>query len=139
MEKGIKEFALTSEITVNTPTDDPIKLFYIQYVTIISQLFKLSGKQAETLAEILFQNYRFRNIVTETKYRWITVFDVENRRVMQDNIGIGDRNFCNFLTALRKKNILRGIEIDERFIVYPNVTEEGVVEFDLRFKFNISP
>ena len=137
MEKGIKEFALKSKVSIHTVTDDPVKLFYIQYVTIIAQLFGLSSKPAETLAEVLYQNYKFRNIVTEAKYRWITVFDVENRRVMQDNLGIGDRNFSNFLTVLRKKDILKGIEVAERFVVYPLV-EENEVSFKLSFNFNIS-
>lgn len=138
MEKGKKEFVLNSKISIHTVTDDPVKLFYIQYVTIIAQLFSLSAKPAETLAEILYQNYRFRNIVTETKYRWITVFDVENRKVMQENLGIEDKNFSNFLTALRKKDVLKGIEVNDKFVVYPDI-EEDVVKFELKFNFSISP
>lgn len=138
MEKGKKEFILNSKISIHTVTDDPVKLFYIQYVTIIAQLFSLSTKPAETLAEILYQNYKFRNIVTETKYRWITVFDVENRKVMQENLGIEDKNFSNFLTALRKKDILRGIEVADKFVVYPDIKDDKVI-FELKFNFSIAP
>ncbi len=137
MEKGKKEFILNSKISIHTVTDDPVKLFYIQYVTIIAQLFSLSTKPAETLAEILYQNYKFRNIVTETKYRWITVFDVENRKVMQENLGIEDKNFSNFLTALRKKDILRGIEVADKFVVYPDIKDDKVI-FELKFNFSIA-
>lgn len=134
---GKKQFELVSKISVHTPTDDPIKLFYLQYVAIIGQLYNLSKMQSETLAEILYQNYKFKDIVVEDKYRWITVFDVENRRVMQDNMGIGDRNFGNFLTALRKRNILKGIEVDSNFVVYPKLDAEGNVLFNLSFNFKI--
>lgn len=134
---GKGEFKIESKMSVSIEEDNPIRLFYKQYTTIIAQLFGLSKNQTLTLAEILFQNYRFKDIVTETKYRWSTVFDVDNRKVMQDNLQMGDRNFCNYLTALRKKGILRGIAIHNKFVVYPIDNQDKVV-FDLRFMFDIT-
>lgn len=130
--EGKKEFKLVSKITLDHITEDPVKVFYEQYVSILKNIFSLTNKQAMVLAEILYQNWLFKEVINDTELRWRAVFDSQNRKQMQENIDFYGSNFSNCLTDLRKKNILKGQMVDDNLVVFPKGNE-----FKLLFSFKI--
>lgn len=130
--EGKKEFKLVSKITLDHITEDPVKVFYEQYVSILKNIFSLTNKQAMVLAEILYQNWLFKEVINDKELRWRAVFDSQNRKQMQENIDFYGSNFSNCLTDLRKKNILKGQMVDDNLVVFPKGNE-----FKLLFSFKI--
>lgn len=129
---GKKEFNLTSKKGLDDITDDSVKVFYNQYVSILKNIFNLTNKQSLVLAEILYQNYLFKDLVIDDELRWRAVFDSQNRKQMQENIDFYGSNFSNCLTDLRKKNILKGQMVDKNLVVFPENNA-----FSLIFNFSI--
>lgn len=134
--EGNKVFNIRSKITKDSLTEDPVKIFYNQYVSIIKQIIGITNKQSEVLSELLYQNYLLKDKINDSDFRWRAVFDSQNRKVMQSNIEVPEKNFSNCLTDLRKKNILKGHQIIDNLVVYPKIKEDAGA-FVLAFKFTI--
>lgn len=80
------------------------KLFFIQFLDILSPITKITGKEAEVLAEIMLQNYNKRNIPVDDRYKLI--FSSSFRKQMQHNLNISGAVFRNAISKLRKMNVI---------------------------------
>lgn len=130
---GKKEYKIPVKVDLQDEEDNPVKKLYTAFSLLVASMFQLRKKECAVLSEILYQNYRFKDIINDDKLRWNAVMDSENRKLMQENINTNRQTFSNCLTELRKKDLLKGNRVIKNLVAYPD--ESGKLE--IVFKFEI--
>lgn len=118
------------KIPVRTSIDN----FFIQLVELMSSfapIKNLKGKEKMVLAEILYQNYTYKEF--NERERNILIFSPENRKEMQRRLNISEDYFNNQLTKLRKNGALGLHNKLPKFLsaILPNERFEFTVIFNL--------
>lgn len=105
--------------------------FFRQYVTLLSNLINLRDKEAAVLAELLYYQFKFKELPEDVK--WKMVFDYDTKLKIREAIGLSQASLDNIFTALRKKKIIDPNEnkLGAGYVVYPEFP------FELTFKFII--
>ena len=105
------------KLLANEPT------LYKKYVTIINTIYNLniSKQQQYILAEILYQNNKYRDI--EINERNILIFSTKIRKEMMERLGIEDCTFNNNISLFRKQSgllgtILIGKNLNDKYALY---------------------
>jgi hypothetical protein len=108
--------------------------FFQQLIELLSNFVpikKLSKRQKDVLAEILYQNYRFKD--HNENERRILVFSKDIRREMSKKIGISNDNLYTQLNFLRRAGVLDKDNRLPKFLSYilPNDKFEFTIYFNL--------
>jgi hypothetical protein len=90
---------------------------------------ELRSKELDVLAEILFYNYKYKDI--DPLVRGKVIFDYSTKVEMRSNLQMDEQSFNNHLTTLRKKGIL-----NKRTIVsnYGINTSTPVITFNFKLE-----
>ena len=114
------------------PVKTSPKYFYIGLLTIMQHFppfnNNLPKKELEVLAEIMYQNYRFRHI--DQQRRHITVFSTQNRGEMGKNVKLSRGVLYDYFRRLRKKGFLTR---DNKLIPFFNIIPNKQYDFDITF------
>jgi DNA-binding MarR family transcriptional regulator len=113
----------------NIPIATTENKFFRQYLELINPLLKLRGKELDVLAELMYYNYKFKDIPDE--HRWKLIFDYDTKTKIRTKLDLSDASMNNNLSALRKKGIIKLNKVRDVFLVYPSSN------FSLNFKFNV--
>lgn len=90
---------------ISIPTNG--KRFYRQFLEVLRSvppISKLRPKELDVLAEIMYQNDKYKDLDIDVRYTMI--FSTKIRIEMRDNVKIGEDSFNNNLSILRKLKIL---------------------------------
>lgn len=113
------------------PIKTNVKYFYKVLLTMMSKFPPIKGlmpKEVEVLAEIMLQNYIFKDI--DKQKRHIMIFSTENRGIMQKDLDMKFGSFNDYLSRLRKKGI---ITQDNKLMPFLDITPKDNYEFTLKF------
>jgi hypothetical protein len=108
--------------------------FYREYVRLINPLLKLREREQDTLAELLYSNYKHQD-VKDKDIRWRVIFDYDNRVALSKSIGISIDAFNNNLTRLRHKGVIVNNQLAKHL---QGILPNHMKEFNLTFKFKIA-
>jgi hypothetical protein len=119
--------------------DISIRQFYRKYVELMQPLLKLRDREIDVFAELLYYNYLKRD-TKDIVDRMTLVFNIATRRSIQQHLKVSNIVIQQALGSLRKNRgsedhpfyLIKGIKINEAFIVYPEK------EFKMSFKFKIT-
>ena len=103
------------------------KVFFIQFLDILSPITKITGKESEVLAELMLQNYNKRHIPLDDRFKLI--FSSEFRKQMQTNLNVSGPVFRNCISKLRKLKVI----VDNRLNEYYNIDN---LDDELQIIFN---
>lgn len=118
------------EKELKIPTDR--RKFFRQYVEILKPILKLRNREADVLAELLFESYK-RKDINSLSDRFRLVFDYDVKLEMQERIKMESAQFSNCLTTLRKKNIIgKGNVINPGYLLNPDGES---ISFTFKFIF----
>lgn len=110
-----------------------LKLFYKRYLILRNPITRLTNKEIDTLAEILYQH----NIISSKfkdrndPLKWGQIFSPEIKAEMAKSSNQSRQIFANNLSSLRKKGIIEDNKIADKYLVIPEK------EFQLIFNFKI--
>lgn len=90
----------------NSVEQPPELVFYLGYCTILQALLKLTKRDSEVLASIMYQNYKLLERLPDDFMRWHFIFTKQVREEMRDFTNMSYNNFNNSLTNLRSKRII---------------------------------
>lgn len=113
----------------NIPIATTENKFFRQYLELINPILRLRGKELDVLAELLYYNYKFKNIAKE--HRWKLIFDYDTKTKIRTKLELSDASMNNNLSALRKKNVIEANKVKQAYLVYPDN------KFSLKFQFNV--
>lgn len=111
------------------PIKTNIETFFIQYLNILSPITRIQGKEAEILAELMYQNHLKSHIPEEDRFKLI--FSSTMRNLMIKRLETTGPIFRNAITKLRKLNAV----IDNR--LHPAYILQMDKEMVINFKFKI--
>ena len=111
--------------------------FFRAFVELIRPfLRKVRTREADVLAELLYHNYRKQESVRNKQDRFKLILDHDNRREMEDYLGISEAVFRNALSGLRQRGILLDDNtISDAYLITKLPEEEEM--FTLKFNFLI--
>jgi predicted DNA-binding protein (UPF0251 family) len=112
------------------PISTTLVPFFKQVVVLLNPFLKLRGKEQDVLAQLMYSNYKYREL--EENIRWKIIMDYDNKSEMQESIGISAASMYNYLSSLRKKGIIVDNKVHKNYLIIPGG------EFNLRFKFKIN-
>ncbi len=108
------------------------KEFFRYYIELIKPfLNKITNKEADILAELIYQNYLKKDIKNKID-RFKLILESSNRRKIENNLNISSSAFRNGLNSLKNRKILDDNNlIKDIFLIEPTDT------FELTFNFKI--
>lgn len=114
------------------PIQTDRRKFFRQYVEILKPICKLRDREADVLAELLYQAY-IRKDINNLIDRFKLVFDYDTKIKMQDDIGMSTAVFRNCITQLRKKKIIgKNNVINLFYLINP---DDDIVSIKYNFLF----
>ena len=93
----------------------------------LSPIIKLREKELDVLGQLLYSNNELKHI--EEENRWIIIMSYENKKKMQDIIGLSSAYWDNCCTELRKKGILKNNKVEKNFLFYPDKNIKVIFDF----------
>lgn len=116
----------------------PIKVsrdkFYKVLLTLMNKFPPLRGmreREIDFLAEIMYQNYLYRNL--DISKRYILIFSTENRKEMQKRLVTNEGVMNDNFSKLRKRGI---ITQDNKLIPFLNIIPDSNYELTITFNIN---
>lgn len=106
------------------------KKFYRQYVQLINPILGLNKRQLDVFGLLLYYHDSFSSL--EGKAKWKMLFDYDTKLAMAEELGMNQPAFHNYITALRRKNILKDREINQKYLY---VLPKNCTTFELTYKF----
>ena len=87
-----------------------------KYLKVLYQFHKLTDKEMELLTEIIYLYYQLRDKYDEAIADKL-IFDSDNRSIVKKNVNnMSDPIFQNYLSNLRKKNVIKDGKLAKVFI-----------------------
>lgn len=119
---------MEKEIKINTDR----KKFFRQYVEILKPICKLRGRDADVLAELLYQSY-IRKDINSLSDRFRLIFDYNTKMTICEELNMGIAGFGNSLTQLRRKGVIgKGNVINPGYLINP---DDDIVSIKYSFMF----
>lgn len=112
------------------PIKTELRTFFRQYVHIMKPVFKLNDRESDILGELMYFNYKYRELTEDIRYK--IIFDYDTKVEIRVNLGITEASFNNGLTTLRKKGILVDNRLAGNLLVIPDSNR-----FSVTFLFSI--
>lgn len=116
------------DFVLNTTT----KKSFRQYVEILQPIMKFTSKEADILAELMYQNYLNQDIPERARNQYL--FSTDNRKVMRNNLNMSVGSFNNNMASLKKRGILKGEILPKKLQVLPQ-KHNGKDIVSLKFYF----
>jgi hypothetical protein len=91
------------QLTIPTTTRKYFQLA-LELLRSIPPLNTLNSKELAVLAELLYWDYHYRAL--DKEIRWKMVFDYSTKLLIMDHAYVDEQSLNNYLTSLRKKDIL---------------------------------
>jgi len=118
-----------------------IKKFFKQYIEVLQPILRLRRQEVDTMSELLYQEYKYKDVPKEIKDKLINHPDT--RREMRKSINISVGSFNNILSVLRKKKLIEGVYVNKNFrpnikVVKDKTNNEDVQVCEILFKFVIN-
>lgn len=117
------------------PIKTNVETFYKLFLLIMDKFQPVNGlmkREREVIAEIMYQNYMNKNI-EDTNKRHIVLFSTDTRKIMQDRLGISRGSFNDYLSRLRRKNV---ITKDNKLKPFFDLIPGDEYEFAVKFKIH---
>jgi len=111
-----------------------IKNFFFRYVEFTRPFHKLTNQQQKVLALLLYYHYKLKKEITNNKILWKEVFDYDTKRLIADELEIGDQALHNLLSQLRVRNVIIDKQISPVYI--PELSKTAK-QFSLTFNFSL--
>lgn len=102
------------------------------YLSLLYRFHKLSDKELEVTVELILTYYTYLDTYESEAAANKLYLEQESREVIRETLGVTDQVFRNYLTSLKKKNVLKeGMVInkvllpkyiDNKFSVTINIT-----------------
>ena len=111
-----------------------MKYFYKVLLSMMGKFPPIKGlaeKEINVLAEILLQNYKYRDL--EFNKRQLLIFSTEIRKEMWTNLGMNRGTLYNYLCKLRKKGVLTEYN---QILPFLNIIPEDKYEFTILFELD---
>ena len=124
-----------SGLTINKKVD--VKTFFYQYILLLSPILKLRKQEADVFSQLLFFNYKYRDL--EESLRSKIIFDYDTKTEIRYDLKnkydepMSYHSFYNIITSLRKKGILIDNKINPSYVV--NIPEDK--NYNLSFNWLI--
>jgi len=128
-----KKIVINVKLEGREKVDMPSALFKMirQYVSIISIFFgNLTPRQQDLVAALLYLDNKYREEIPNDKLRWEVIMSKEGKDQIKGIANLGDANFHNNLSSLRKVGIFVNNTLIPSIRIYPKGT------FTLSFEFN---
>lgn len=113
--------------------------FFRQYVEIINGMspsFSLMKRELDIFAQLLYYYDKYKHIEDE-KVRWKMVFDYDTRVAIINYLKIERASLDNYLSMLRRKEILHDRRINPKFLfTVPDNIDTYSIEFEFIFNNN---
>jgi hypothetical protein len=103
------------------------KIFRL-YVELINPILKLTDKEMDVLAGLLYHYDKFKKNGETDFAAMILTFDYDTRVKIRDSLKISEAAFNNKICRLRAKNIIKGRGIDKNIL---NNFEDNKIIFEL--------
>jgi len=111
------------------PIKTNIETFFLQYLNILSPITRINGKEAEVLAELMYQNHVKNHIPEEDRFKLI--FGSTMRAMMIQRLETSGPIFRNAITKLRKQGAIIDNKLHPSFLLTINK------EMEVTFKFKL--
>ena len=111
------------------PIKTTVEVFFLQYLNILSPITRIQGKEAEVLAELMYQNYLKSHIPEEDRFKLI--FGSTMRAMMIQRLETSGPIFRNAITKLRKQGAIVDNKLHNSFLLTIDK------EISVSFKFKI--
>lgn len=106
--------------------------FFRAYVELLKPFLKLRNRQADLFAELLYENY-LRSDIKDKSDRFKLILEQDNRKKIEERLGMTTAVFRNSLTILRNKKLLDKLNrIPDPYLAIPEKNN-----FELKFQFII--
>ena len=66
------------------PIKTTVEVFFLQYLNILSPITRIQGKEAEVLAELMYQNYLKSHIPEEDRFKLKNPYFLWTRKCMKE-------------------------------------------------------
>lgn len=119
------------QLTVGIGSNE--RLVFKQIVLLLRPiLFQgLTNKELDVLSQILYYHDRFKHLDSEMK--WDMVFMRKHRKEMAQYLEMNQDNFDNYVSALRRKDVLKGDRIDKKYLfTLKEDSDHYYIVFDLK-------
>lgn len=95
--------------------------YFKQYLNILKPLLvpKLSNGELNILAELMYLNYKYKNI--DVKSRGKLIFDYDSKISIINNLNTSLATLNNVITILRKKNYIKANIINPNLVIDPDI------------------
>jgi|SRR5690606_6013344 len=105
------------------------------YLKLTKPMHKLKDKEIDLTVAILMMYYSELDNFARRSDAWKKVFEYDTKILIMEELGIANLQvFNNYLTALRKKGVIKNNEVVPN---YTPITELDTDIFELKFIFNI--
>jgi len=91
----------------------------------------LTAKEIEVVGEVLYQNYKYRNV--DIKKRHFLIFSTDNRIEMKTRLGITEGSLNDYFSRLRRKGILSK---HNQMLPFLNIIPDKNYELNIKFTIN---
>lgn len=116
-------------ITINTTTNKYFREA-LEILKALPPLNTLSKRELDVFGWLLYYNYEYREL-KDDKLRNKLIFDYDTKLAIQEALGISGAVMDNLITALRKKDVIKGRLIINTYGLNPEKP-------DIIFKFKIN-
>jgi len=110
------------------------KQLFTYWLVVTKLLHKLTDKEIDLLAILLYKRMELSKDITNEKYLNKVLFDADTKKELEKELDVNNLRIQNILSSLRRKNVITDNRINPKFI--PNI-EHGAKNFRIVFNFEI--
>jgi hypothetical protein len=110
------------------------KKLFTYWLIVTKLLHKLTDKEIELLAVLLYKRMELSKDITNEKYLNKVLFDADTKKELEKELDVNNLRIQNILSSLRRKNVVIDNRINPKFI--PNI-EHNAKNFRIVFNFEI--
>lgn len=93
-----------------------IEDFFVKYLLVLNEMFKLSRGVLEVFAQLLYYNDKYKQADKED--RDAMVFSTATKKRISKKLNISSASFDNHMLTLRKKGLLKGSSIVPAYEIF---------------------
>ncbi len=105
------------------------KSLFRQYLEIMGPFHNITSRECDLLAQLMYYNDKYGEY--PPKLRSKAIFDYDTKNEIKEELGITTIQFNNLLKILRKKGAVKGENISEEFMIYPEDTTNIIFTFNI--------
>jgi hypothetical protein len=113
------------------PIKTNMDMFFVVLLTLMNKFPPIKGltaKEIEVVAEIMYQNYKYKEV--DIKRRHFIIFSTDNRVEMKNRLGITEGSLNDYFSRLRRKKILSK---NNQMLPFLNIIPDKNYELNIKF------